>query len=181
MIPESVKDVLIRIHQINSRFSKFNSNYNVSFQKMVEKAQTELFEEMKSNSISISISNEFDSIIEKASLKYNIPFKLIKSIIKQESNFNPKAVSPKGAKGLMQIMPETAELLGINDVFNPEENIFGGVRYLKMLLDKFNGDYIKALAAYNAGPEIVEKYNGIPDFKETQNYVKNILNYLNLL
>lgn len=117
--------------------------------------------------------------IEEASEKYNVDPKLIQALIKQESGFNPNAVSKAGAKGLMQLMPKTALSLGVKDAFNPKENIEGGVKYLSQMLDKYHGNKILALAAYNAGPGAVDKFSGVPPYKETQNYVKSILaNYL---
>jgi len=119
------------------------------------------------------------NMIDKACDKYDVDSKLVKALIKQESGFNPDAKSKAGALGLMQLMPKTAEGLGIKDPMNPEDNIDGGVRYLKSMLNKFHGNKILALAAYNAGPNAVSKYNGVPPYKETQNYVKSILsNYL---
>ena len=118
-------------------------------------------------------------MISKISNKYGVDEKLVKSVIKQESGFNVDAKSKAGAMGLMQLMPQTAKSLGVTDIKNPVQNVDGGVRYLKSMLQKYNGNIILALAAYNAGPSAVDKFDGVPPYKETQNYVKSILaNYL---
>ncbi|QGG50107.1 lytic transglycosylase domain-containing protein [Lysinibacillus pakistanensis] len=126
---------------------------------------------------SLSGANQYSSIIEKAAATYNVPEKLIAAVIKQESNFNPLALSHAGAQGLMQLMPKTAQYLGVSNAFDPEQNIMAGAKYLRQMLDKFDNDPTLALAAYNAGASRVTKYGGIPPFKETQNYVKKVMNY----
>ena len=118
---------------------------------------------------------EIMNLIDKTCEKYNVDSKLVKALVQQESGYNVNAKSKVGAMGLMQLMPQTAAGLGVKDPMNPEQNIEGGVKYLKSMLDKFHGNKILALAAYNAGPNAVSKYNGVPPYKETQNYVKSIL------
>ncbi|MDQ5985583.1 MAG: Membrane-bound lytic murein transglycosylase F [Syntrophus sp. SKADARSKE-3] len=123
---------------------------------------------------------KYDHLISRAAEKYNVDAALIKAVIKTESNFNHRAVSPKGAQGLMQLMPRTASALRVEDSFHPENNIEGGTRYLRYLLNIFDGNLSLALAAYNAGEKTVIKYrNNIPPFRETQNYVQRVLALLN--
>ncbi|MFZ3202131.1 MAG: lytic transglycosylase domain-containing protein, partial [Candidatus Acidiferrales bacterium] len=120
----------------------------------------------------------FAALIRAAAEKDGVSEKLITHVIAVESNFNPRAVSRKRAQGLMQLLPETAARYSVADVFDPAQNIDGGTRYLKDLLELYRGDLKLALAAYNAGPDMVERYGGIPPFPETQNYVKRITSEL---
>jgi soluble lytic murein transglycosylase-like protein len=119
-------------------------------------------------------SKEIDDAIDQAAQKHNVDANLVRALIKQESNFNPSAVSNKGAMGLMQLMPGTARQLGVSDPFDPQQNVEAGVKHLKQLLDNYNGDVRLGLAAYNAGEGAVARNNGVPPYRETQDYVKRI-------
>ena len=130
------------------------------------------------NHYSARNSSDYDDIIREASNAHGMDFGLIKAVIQAESAFNPNAVSPKGAMGLMQLMPETSNNVGVNDPFDPRENVMGGTRYLKELMTRYDSDLSLCLAAYNAGPGAVEKYNKcIPPFRETENYVEKVLQF----
>ena len=122
-------------------------------------------------------TQKYDDIIAKASQQFGVSFPLLKAIIKAESDFDPRAVSKKGAKGLMQIMPENFKLLGIKDPFDPSQNIHAGARYFKQMYDRFNGKLSLSLAAYNAGPTAVERYNTVPPYEETEEYVRRVLKF----
>jgi soluble lytic murein transglycosylase-like protein len=122
----------------------------------------------------------YDHLIDEASHVIGLSFHLLKAMIKVESNFDSKAVSESGAVGLMQIMPETIKALNIQDPFNPRDNIMGGAFYIKKMIERFNGRLPLALAAYNAGPSTVDRYNAIPPIKETEDYVKKVMKYFYL-
>jgi len=119
---------------------------------------------------------ELDPLISELADRHGVPVALVKAVIHAESAFNAKAVSSKGAQGLMQLMPATADMLGVADPLEPRDNVGGGIRYLRQLLDRF-GDPIWAVAAYNAGPEAVDRYGGIPPYPETQQYVRQVMAY----
>jgi len=122
---------------------------------------------------------DLNQVVNSASAQYHLDPDLVNSVIHAESGFNSHAVSPKGARGLMQLMPSTASGLGVTDAFDPEANVGGGSRYLRELLERYNFDLVKALAAYNAGPERVERYHGVPPFNETRAYVARIVHDYN--
>lgn len=129
--------------------------------------------------MAVEYIDKYVSIIEQASNIYNVNPSLIKAVIKAESAFDPKAVSHKGAQGLMQLMPATADLMLVSDPFDPTDNIFGGTKYLRGLLDRFDQNMELAVAAYNAGPEAVARNNGIPPYQETQAFVRRVVTYYN--
>ena len=122
---------------------------------------------------------DLDAIFEAAGQRYNISPNFLKAVAMVESSFRPHITGPSGAMGIMQLMPATAQYLGVTDPFDPEQNIMGGAKYLREQLDRFDGDVELALAAYNAGWPAVMRYGGIPPFRETQNYVPKVLEYFN--
>lgn len=122
-------------------------------------------------------TTRYDDTIRQAATLYQIPEELVRAVIKVESDFDPRAVSPANARGLMQLMPGTAERMMVTDVFDPRQNIFGGVRYLRVLANLFNGDLKLTLAGYNAGENAVIRHGGIPPFDETRVYVRRVLGF----
>ena len=168
---------LRRIGTIENKFQSlmtYGSQTDAQFQNILDNTV-----KLKTGNETPTTKAEIANLIDKYSEAHNLDADFVKAVVQQESGFNPNATSKCGAMGLMQLMPATAKSLGVTNAFNPEQNINGGVKYLKTLLDRFNGNKILALAAYNAGPNAVDKHNGIPPYKETQNYVRNILrNYL---
>lgn len=172
----------------NSEVQSFDNvlkeSTTVKFGDLISRPSTKINSEIYSaqavsSADKISPRAKIQNLVSKLSKKHGVDEKLVNAVIKQESGFNPNARSKVGALGLMQLMPKTAQGLGVTNPMDPEQNIDGGVRYLKSMLDKYNGNIILALAAYNAGPNAVDKYDGVPPYKETQNYVRSILaNYL---
>jgi soluble lytic murein transglycosylase-like protein len=167
----------------NKYVAPYNKGLALEPKKQPLKAETTSFYNKSGINSSGSIPNRrsrqqtYRPIIVRAARQYSIDPALVQAIIFAESAYNPNAVSKKGAKGLMQLMPGTAKAMGVEDCFNPEHNIFGGVRYFKKLTNQFGGDTTLALAAYNAGGRHVRNYNGVPPFKATQYYVKKVLKY----
>ena len=125
-----------------------------------------------------NLTKHYDSLVKQYASAYNLDEALVHAVIKVESNYNSNALSNKGAQGLMQLIPETASDMNVRDPFNPEDNIRGGSRYLRLMLDQFKGDTDLALAAYNAGPNAVLRHQGIPPYEETRNYVQKVKKYL---
>lgn len=163
---------LRRISMIEKQFQSLETyaqKPNNDFQKILD---TKVENKKNPNTVSRS---EINDLISKYSYQNGLDEDFVKAVVNQESGFNPNATSHCGAMGLMQLMPSTAQGLGVKNAYDAEQNIEGGTKYLKGLLDRFNNDKSLALAAYNAGPNAVKKYGGIPPYAETQNYVKSVL------
>lgn len=167
---------------IQSFDTVLKNSSKVKFGDLLTKPETKVSAALytaQANSAHLSPRQKISEIISRMSKKHGVDEKLVNALVKQESGFNPNAKSKVGAMGLMQLMPATAKGLGVTNPMDPEQNVEGGVRYLKSMLNKYNGNVILALAAYNAGPNAVDRYDGVPPYKETQNYVRSILaNYL---
>ncbi|MDK2871592.1 MAG: hypothetical protein PWQ16_944 [bacterium] len=195
MALDGLKRVMRRIEEIRRGFdelSKFRSrsveqykapSFKEVFLKEVERSEEEgVKRENRVEDLSPLLPRDsfkedssIEDVVNRASKLYKLDPKLVMAVIEAESNFNPKALSPKGAMGLMQLMPDTAREMGVRDPFDVEENIMGGVKYLNYLSEKYKGNLELVLAAYNAGPGAVDKYGGIPPYKETQDYVRKVL------
>lgn len=173
---DGIQKVMSRISAIEQRFSGLTAPSAVSFAETLGKAEDKLQKAAAGPVASSGTHSEVANLIQTTAAKYNLDPKLAMAVATAESGLEPQAVSPAGAMGVMQLMPETAHSLGVQNITDPKENIEGGVRYLRQLLNTFNGDPVKAVAAYNAGPEAVKQYNGVPPFAETQEYVSKVLN-----
>jgi len=184
---EDMYNVMARITEIRGRFGLNRKTENQI--PATEAVSGQTFGQMTDNAIDLMTKDlnidpdaeltkkDIDKIVNYYSAKKNISPALVRSVIRAESDYNINAMSPKGAMGLMQLMPETAMGLGIENPFDPEQNIKGGVSLLKDLLDNYKGDYRLALAAYNAGKGNVDRAGGVPDFKETKDYVRKVIDY----
>lgn len=148
-------------------------------QKVLAEKSNKVIPGSKKSEKSLAVSADYSSFVQKSARKYEIEPELIHAVIRTESNGNHRAVSKKGAMGLMQLMPSTASDMNVGNPFNPEENIEGGTRYLRYLIEKFNGNLTLAIAAYNSGPKTVERYGNVPPISETRQYVNRVLSLYN--
>ncbi|WP_084145982.1 lytic transglycosylase domain-containing protein [Anaerovorax odorimutans] len=164
----------------NSDIKELSSRLNVDKQNDIRTNFLNYYNQsINSLNESKDIQNvKYEEYFQKASKQYGVSSSLLKAIAKAESGYNTNAVSSCGAQGVMQLMPSTAKALGVINAFDPEQNIMGGAKYISQMLSRYNGDVKLALAAYNAGPGNVQKYGGVPPFKETQNYISKVLGYI---
>jgi soluble lytic murein transglycosylase-like protein len=181
MFSDFLEEQMARLQlETTNQTKKLDLFLDPSIKARVENA---LFQKSSTTSVETSLADSlskhesrFQPLIEEAAKKYNLDPKLIHAVIKHESNYNPNAKSHAGATGLMQLMPATAKMLQVQNSNDPKQNIEGGAKYIRQMLDRYNGDIRLALAAYNAGPGNVDRYGGIPPFKETQAYVPRVYN-----
>ena len=173
---ESVLNIMERIGSIKDKMNRyFSSDLKKPDKNSAVDGQFAIKESLESKKKDpLKQKFSFDRYIDEASKKHKVPRELIGAIIERESDFNPRAVSKKGAMGLMQLMPQTVKEMGLSDPFKPRDNILGGTGYFKQMLARYEGDIVRALAAYNAGPSNL-KNDKVPDFLETKNYIKNVL------
>jgi hypothetical protein len=179
-LPHAVRSKgCLGLHLYHSSLSEYGKSAQAIYGKEIEWSESAHNPDEKNSErpIDTSVQEDIDSSITKAAKKYNLPPNLIKGIIKAESDFQVSAESPSGARGLMQLMPGTAEELGVTDLFDIDQNIDGGTRYLRNMLDLFHGDLEKALAAYNAGPGTVSRNKGNVPYEETRLYVERVLKF----
>jgi soluble lytic murein transglycosylase-like protein len=178
----SVETVTSRVSQIEAMIAAAQSGVitpstsSSNFNSTLAQAQSATTPTATAASLGAG-DNAYSDLIQASAAKYGLDANVLKGLIKQESGFNPNAGSPAGAQGLTQLMPATAASLGVTNVHDPAQAIDGGAHYLKMQLDRFGGDYTKALAAYNAGPGAVQRFGGVPPYAETRNYVTKVLGY----
>jgi soluble lytic murein transglycosylase-like protein len=171
---ESINARLAQIGQMTQRLNGVAEPPATSFAAALKTAQSAA-QPPAAVAAGASSGSAYDTLIQQAAAKYNLDPAVLKGLIKQESGFNPQARSHAGALGLTQLMPATAAGLGVTDATDPAQAVDGGARYLRQQLDRFGGDIVKALAAYNAGPGAVEKHQGVPPYAETQAYVRSVL------
>lgn len=182
VFPSGIETATLRIQEIRQRFEAMeqatysppqteDANYNTFGRILNSKLSPD-----KAINPTTADRTRLEAMVQRQAQKAGLDPELVKAVVQAESGFNPNAVSQAGAKGLMQLMPETAQSLGVRSILNPTQNVEGGTRYLKSLMDRYQSVPL-ALAAYNAGPGAVDRYGGIPPYRETQTYVQRVLQY----
>jgi soluble lytic murein transglycosylase-like protein len=177
----AVDQLFQRIAEIEQRFlPKVSANqstgeFRAALSGAISQQQAAANVQKKNTANNNASSSDIAKMVQVAANKYGVDPKLAMAVAEAESGLSQEAVSPVGAVGVMQLMPETARSLGVHNINDPRENVDGGVRYLKQMLNTFDGDVAKAVAAYNAGPQAVKNYNGVPPYSETRNYVAKVI------